>query len=99
MPDACRLLDVHGLEPPSAEAVVSRWINTGRSTFVVIGECYDGAVPFQAARVGGLRPGTAVVTRPWIVPVEWSCLGRPEPQRPAARRGSEEVTDLRVLVG
>jgi S-DNA-T family DNA segregation ATPase FtsK/SpoIIIE len=56
-------------------------------------------VPFQAARVGGVRPGTAAVTRPWIVPVEWGGLGRPQPQRPAARQDSEEVTDLGVLVG
>jgi DNA segregation ATPase FtsK/SpoIIIE, S-DNA-T family len=60
---------------------------------------HGSLVPFQAARVGGMRPGTAAVTRPWIVPVEWGGLGRPQPQRSAARQNSAEVTDLGVLVG
>ncbi len=60
---------------------------------------HGSLVPFQAARVGGLRPGAAPVARPWIAVVEWSGLGRPEPRRPAAARPDEEVTDLGVLVG
>jgi DNA segregation ATPase FtsK/SpoIIIE, S-DNA-T family len=58
-------------------------------------------IPFQAARVGGRRPGsaTAVTVRPWLAPVSWADLGRPEPARPAARRREqEEITDLSVLV-
>jgi S-DNA-T family DNA segregation ATPase FtsK/SpoIIIE len=59
-------------------------------------------VPFQAGRVGGRRPGAvaAVTERPWLASVDWTGLGRPEPQRPAARqREDEEITDLKVLVG
>ena len=57
-------------------------------------------VPFQAGRIGGHRPGTtAGAGRPWVVPVGWADLGRPEPRRPQARRrAEEEVTDLSVLV-
>ncbi len=57
-------------------------------------------VPFQAGRIGGHRPGTAAgAGRPWVVPVGWADLGRPEPRRPQARqRAEEEVTDLSVLV-
>ena len=58
-------------------------------------------IPFQAARVGGRRPGTVaeVTVRPWLAPVGWTDLGRPEPARPAARqREQEEITDLTVLV-
>ncbi len=42
LPDACRLLDVLGLEPPAAEAIIARWQAGGRSTVAVIGACYDG---------------------------------------------------------
>jgi DNA segregation ATPase FtsK/SpoIIIE, S-DNA-T family len=58
-------------------------------------------VPFQTGRVGGRRPGAvaSVTERPWLAPVNWNGLGRPEPQRPAARqREDEEITDLKVLV-
>ena len=56
-------------------------------------------VPFQAGRIGGHRPGTAAgAGRPWVVPVGWADLGRPEPRRPQARQqAEEEVTDLSVL--
>jgi S-DNA-T family DNA segregation ATPase FtsK/SpoIIIE len=58
-------------------------------------------VPFQAGRVGGRRPGavSTITQRPWLAPVDWNGLGRPEPQRPAAqKREEEEITDLKVLV-
>jgi DNA segregation ATPase FtsK/SpoIIIE, S-DNA-T family len=58
-------------------------------------------VPFQAARVGGRRPdpGRAVTTRPWLAPLTWDGLGKPEPVRPGGEiRQEAEVTDLRVLV-
>ena len=61
-------------------------------------------VPFQAGRVGGRRPGTAVpgalaTEPPWLARIGWAGAGRPEPQRPAAgHRDDEEVTDLTVLV-
>ena len=58
-------------------------------------------VPFQAGRVGGRRPGmnTAATARPWLAPLDWPDLGRPEPFRPAAGKHAEEITDLAVLVG
>jgi DNA segregation ATPase FtsK/SpoIIIE, S-DNA-T family len=37
---------VLGLEPPSAGAIAARWQAGGRSTYAVIGACYDG--PFGA---------------------------------------------------
>jgi S-DNA-T family DNA segregation ATPase FtsK/SpoIIIE len=69
-------------------------------------------VPFQAGRVGGPRgkptphaasqPGAQAVTAlssPWVAPVGWAALGRPEPAPPAARqRDDAEITDLKVLV-
>jgi DNA segregation ATPase FtsK/SpoIIIE, S-DNA-T family len=58
-------------------------------------------VPFQAGRVGGRRPeaDATVIARPWLAPVDWASLGRPEPSRPAAgKRAGEEITDLKVLV-
>jgi DNA segregation ATPase FtsK/SpoIIIE, S-DNA-T family len=59
-------------------------------------------VPFQSGRVGGRRPGTAqpVAERPWLAPVDWNDLGRPEPSRPVVKKqdSEQEITDLRVLV-
>jgi len=58
-------------------------------------------VPFQAGRVGGRRPGTdaQVVVKPWLAPLDWTGLGKPEPSRPAAhQRTDAEITDLTVLV-
>ena len=58
-------------------------------------------VPFQAGRVGGRRPGTgpAVTARPWVAPLDWGGLGKPEPARPAGdARREAEITDLTVLV-
>lgn len=42
LPEACRLLDVLGLEPAAATAIAARWQAGGRSTLAVIGACYDG---------------------------------------------------------
>jgi S-DNA-T family DNA segregation ATPase FtsK/SpoIIIE len=42
LPDSARLLDVLGLEPPTAPAVVARWQAGGRSTEAVIGIGLDG---------------------------------------------------------
>ena len=58
-------------------------------------------VPFQTARVGGRRPGTASrsASRPWTARLSWSQLGRSVPRRPAGPAMAEdENTDLRVLV-
>ena len=58
-------------------------------------------VPFQAGRVGGRRPGAgpAITAPPWVAPLDWGSLGKPEPARPAGdARQEAEVTDLTVLV-
>ena len=58
-------------------------------------------VPFQAGRVGGRRPGTgpATTSRPWVAPLDWAGLGKPEPARPTGdARQEAEITDLTVLV-
>ncbi len=58
-------------------------------------------VPFQAGRVGGPRPHTdrAVTARPWLAPLDWTGLGKPEPARPVGETPQEaEITDLTVLV-
>ena len=57
-------------------------------------------VPFQAGRVGGRRPGTgpAISSRPWVAPLDWARLGKPEPTRPTGdARQEAEITDLTVL--
>ena len=62
---------------------------------------HGSLVPFQAGRVGGRRPGTdaGVIARPWVAPVDWAGLGRPESAKPAVkRRPDDEITDLKVLV-
>ncbi|MEV4629393.1 FtsK/SpoIIIE domain-containing protein [Micromonospora sp. NPDC049523] len=57
-------------------------------------------VPFQAGRVGGFRPGSVATERPapWLVPLDWTDLGRPAPTRPGGTAPSAELTDLAVLV-
>jgi DNA segregation ATPase FtsK/SpoIIIE, S-DNA-T family len=57
-------------------------------------------VPFQAARVGGRRPGAvaAASQAPWLATVDWHDIGRPAPERPAERGQEQEITDLKVLV-
>ncbi|MEV7971609.1 FtsK/SpoIIIE domain-containing protein [Cellulomonas sp. NPDC089187] len=45
IPDASRLLDVAGLEPPTPDAIAARWLLNPRSTQAVVGESIDG--PFQ----------------------------------------------------
>jgi S-DNA-T family DNA segregation ATPase FtsK/SpoIIIE len=52
LPEACRLLDVLGLEPPGAGAIAARWSAGGGSTRAVIGECYDGSFGIDLARDG-----------------------------------------------
>jgi DNA segregation ATPase FtsK/SpoIIIE, S-DNA-T family len=60
LPDSSRLLDVLHLEPPTAEALSSRWQAGGRSTMAVIGESYDGPFGIDIRRDGphGLIAGT-----------------------------------------
>ena len=52
LPDACRLLDILGAEPPAAEAIAARWQASGRSTYAVIGACYDGPFGIDLRRDG-----------------------------------------------
>jgi S-DNA-T family DNA segregation ATPase FtsK/SpoIIIE len=42
LPDSARLLDVLGLEPPTAAAIAVRWRGGGQSTLAVVGQSYDG---------------------------------------------------------
>lgn len=60
LPDACRLLDVLGLEPPTAEAVAARWLLGGRSTAAPVGVSLDGPFVVDLVRDGphGLVAGT-----------------------------------------
>jgi S-DNA-T family DNA segregation ATPase FtsK/SpoIIIE len=76
----------------------------GRSTpgraYVRLG--HASVVPFQAGRIGGRRSGSdvAVTAKPWLAPLDWTDLGKPEPARPGqSTRPEAEITDLTVLVG
>lgn len=52
LPGACRLLDVLGLEPPTADAVAARWMVAGRTTQAVVGVSLDGAFALDISRDG-----------------------------------------------
>lgn len=57
-------------------------------------------VCFQAARVGGRRPGTvddAAAGAVRAIAAPWSSLGRPDPRPPAPPAVSDAVTDLHLL--
>ena len=60
IPDACRLLDVIEMEPPTADAVSTIWTMGGRSTRAVVGASFDGPFAIDIARDGphGLVAGT-----------------------------------------
>ncbi|MEV0599483.1 FtsK/SpoIIIE domain-containing protein [Streptomyces sp. NPDC050315] len=60
LPDSSRLLDVIGMEPPSAGAVVARWQSGGQSTLAMVGESYDGPFGIDIRKDGphGLIAGT-----------------------------------------
>ena len=61
---------------------------------------HTSLVPFQAARVGGRRPGAGgAAERPWVTRLDWPQLGQRALQRPAGPAAEEEeITDLKVLV-
>ncbi len=62
---------------------------------------HASVVPFQAGRIGGRRSGAdgTVTAKPWLAPLGWVDLGKPEPVRPVQGvRPEAEVTDLTVLV-
>ncbi|MFI8205211.1 FtsK/SpoIIIE domain-containing protein [Streptomyces sp. NPDC085937] len=52
LPGSVRLLDLLGLEPPSADAVVAGWSLNGRSTRAVLGVGYDGEFAIDLVRDG-----------------------------------------------
>ncbi len=60
LPDAVRLLDVLGLEPPTPDVVRSRWQLKPRSTRMVVGAGLDGAFALDLRSDGphGLIAGT-----------------------------------------
>ncbi|GAA1936025.1 FtsK/SpoIIIE domain-containing protein [Nocardioides marmoribigeumensis] len=60
LPSACRLTEVLGIEPPTADALRARWAMGGRSTSAVIGASLDGAFALDLVRDGphGLIAGT-----------------------------------------
>jgi S-DNA-T family DNA segregation ATPase FtsK/SpoIIIE len=60
LPESSRLLDVLGLEPPTANAIASLWRSGGRSTLAVVGESFDGRFGIDMRRDGphGLIAGT-----------------------------------------
>ncbi|MEU1513331.1 FtsK/SpoIIIE domain-containing protein [Streptomyces sp. NPDC005811] len=60
LPGSVRLLDLLGVEPPTAQAVVAGWALSGRGTRAVIGAGYDGAFAVDLVRDGphGLVAGT-----------------------------------------
>jgi S-DNA-T family DNA segregation ATPase FtsK/SpoIIIE len=60
LPVSARLLDVLGLEPPTADAVAAGWAVSGRSTRAVLGTGVDGpfAIDLKADGPHGLIAGT-----------------------------------------
>lgn len=53
---------------------------------------------FQAARVGGRRPGAVAAVGPQVLELAFAALGQPLPVRPPAPAEEDEVTDLAALV-
>jgi S-DNA-T family DNA segregation ATPase FtsK/SpoIIIE len=92
--DPAESADVIGV--PDAASIAQ---STPGRAYVRLG--HASLVPFQTARVGGRRPGTdpAATARPWLAPLHWTSLGKPEPARPTDETHQEaEITDLTVLV-
>ncbi len=60
LPNACRLLDVLGLEPPNADRIAALWRVGGRSTQAVVGVSLDGPFTIDLVTDGphGLVAGT-----------------------------------------
>ncbi|MFJ1586157.1 FtsK/SpoIIIE domain-containing protein [Streptomyces sp. NPDC088197] len=60
IPSASRLLDVLEIEPPTADAIASRWRLSPISTQAVVGESYDGPFAIDIRKDGphGLIAGT-----------------------------------------
>ncbi|GAA1979523.1 FtsK/SpoIIIE domain-containing protein [Catenulispora subtropica] len=60
IPNAARLLDVLGLEPPTSQAIAARWAMGGETTMALLGESFDGPFGIDIRRDGphGLIAGT-----------------------------------------
>lgn len=52
LPKAVRLLDILGVEPPTAEVITAGWAVSGRSTRAVLGIGYDGDFAVDLVRDG-----------------------------------------------
>ncbi|MEX2290686.1 MAG: FtsK/SpoIIIE domain-containing protein [Mycobacteriales bacterium] len=52
LPDGCRLLDVVGLEPPTAAGIAAVWTRGGRTTEAVVGMSMDGPFALDLRRDG-----------------------------------------------
>lgn len=52
IPEASRLLDVLGMEPPESSRIAGRWMLNPRSTTAVVGESIDGAFSLDLAADG-----------------------------------------------
>ena len=83
LPGSCRLLDVLGLDPPDAGTIAAGWQAGGRSTYAVIGACYDGPFGIDLSRDGphGLVAGTTGAGKSELLQTmiaSLACANRPD---------------------
>ena len=86
LPGSCRLLDTLGLDPPDAGDIAARWqagVSGRRSTYAVIGACYDGPFGIDLSRDGphGLVAGTTGAGKSELLQTmiaSLACASRPD---------------------
>jgi S-DNA-T family DNA segregation ATPase FtsK/SpoIIIE len=83
LPDACRLLDVLSADPPEVGVIAARWTAGGRSTYAVIGECYDGPFGIDLRKDGphALIAGTTGAGKSELLQTliaSLACVNRPD---------------------